>query len=144
MCLLYDRPGIHAQSSNTGRVSSAIVAGSAGAKARGTAAAAAAGGACSGSSKTFVRAAQKLLHDAQAQAQQVDRALTITAAAGLAANRAAASSAADDHRNSPLGTVLAQYKESQAAWAQEKVSGTLRSPTESWYSGKTPHVFLCT
>eukprot|EP00878_Enallax_costatus_P010498 GHUV01010961.1.p1 GENE.GHUV01010961.1~~GHUV01010961.1.p1 ORF type:complete len:461 (+),score=214.24 GHUV01010961.1:460-1842(+) len=106
------------QSSSTGRALSAAAAGSAAAKAHNASATAAPGRA--GSSKVLVRAAQKLLHDAQAQAQQVDRALTITAAAGSAAHRAAASSAADDHRNSPLGTVLAQYKEAQAAWAQEK------------------------
>jgi hypothetical protein len=33
----------------------------------------------------------------------------------------AAAASVDDLRNSPLGTVLAQYKEAQAAWAQEKV-----------------------
>lgn len=38
-----------------------------------------------------------------------------------AAAAAAAGASVDDLRNSPLGTVLAQYKEAQAAWAQEKV-----------------------
>lgn len=47
-----------------------------------------------------------------------------TAAAATACAAAAAASV-DDLRNSPLGTVLAQYKEAQAGWAQEKVSQLL-------------------
>lgn len=34
---------------------------------------------------------------------------------------AAAAATVEDLRTSPLGTVLAQYKEAQAVWAQEKV-----------------------
>lgn len=69
----------------------------------------------------LVRAAQKLLQNAQAEAQQVDKALA-SAKGPATSYRTAASSAANDHRNSPLGSVLAQFKEAQAAWAQEKVS----------------------
>jgi hypothetical protein len=90
-----------------------------------------------------VRAAQQLLEDAQEDAQQVSRNLKSATAASApakgAAGRAAAAPASgagvrrstsataaaaatvDDLRSSPLGTVLAQYKEAQAVWAQEKV-----------------------
>lgn len=78
-----------------------------------------AAGAPAGSSKLLVRAAQKLLQNAQAEAQQVDKALA-SAKGPATSYRTAASSAANDHRNSPLGSVLAQFKEAQAAWAQEK------------------------
>lgn len=97
-------------------------------------------------SKLLMRAAQRLLEDAQEDAQQVSRNLKAAAAAAggagvgrRAAGRAtsrplassscarksaaatvAAAASVDDLRNSPLGTVLAQYKEAQAAWGQEK------------------------
>jgi hypothetical protein len=94
-------------------------------------------------SKLLVQAAQQLLEDAQEDAQQVSRNLKSATAALVPANRAAERAAAapaggacmrrstsataaaaatvDDLRSSPLGTVLAQYKEAQAVWAQEKV-----------------------
>lgn len=93
-------------------------------------------------SKLLVRAAQQLLEDAQQDAQQFGRSLkagSATAGAGrkppLRAGAVSAGScgrkstgatvagaaSVDDLRSSPLGTVLAQYKEAQAAWAQEKV-----------------------
>jgi hypothetical protein len=81
-----------------------------------------------------VRAAQRLLRNAQAEAEQVDRALTVAAAAAPERQPAAAAAAAASKkasaavsadRGSPLATVLAQYKEAQAAWAQEKVRAGL-------------------
>lgn len=89
-------------------------------------------------SKLLVRAARQLLEDAEEDAQQVSRSFKTGAAApakraagaaassGAGARRStaatvAAAASVDDLRNSPLGTVLAQYKEAQAAWGQEKV-----------------------
>jgi hypothetical protein len=101
---------------------------SAAAAATAVAAAAAARASPSKDSKLLVRAAQRLLRNAQAEAEQVDRALTVAAAAApqerqpppaAAARKQSAGVSAD--RGSPLATVLAQYKEAQAAWAQEKV-----------------------
>jgi hypothetical protein len=78
-----------------------------------------------------VRAAQRLLRNAQAEAEQVDRALTVAAgaapqerqppAAAAAARKQGGTSGVSADRGSPLATVLAQYKGAQAAWAQEKV-----------------------
>lgn len=106
-------------------------------------------------SKLLVRAAQRLLEDAQDDAHQGSRTLKEAAAgsagAGAGAGRRAAGRASagagasssntgrrpaaavaavasvDDLRNSPLGSVLAQYKEAQAAWAQERVGVAISS-----------------
>lgn len=97
----------------------------------------------------LVRAAQQLLEDAEEDAQQVSRTLKAAAvtvpakrAVGRAAGAPAGSNGAvwrsasatvaaavsvDDLRSSPLGTVLAQYKEAQAVWAQEKVRSAGRA-----------------
>lgn len=78
-------------------------------------------------SKLLVRAAQRLIGNAQAETEQEDRALTVAAAAAPARQPAAPiagkkpSAGVSSDRGSPLATVLAQYKEAQAAWAQEKV-----------------------
>lgn len=72
------------------------------------------------SSRLIMRTAKKLVEEAQTKALQLESARRTAPALKPVANRAAAN-AADDIRSSPLGTVLAQYKEAQAAWAQEKV-----------------------
>jgi pyruvate/2-oxoglutarate dehydrogenase complex dihydrolipoamide acyltransferase (E2) component len=113
-------------------ICSAPSSSSAAAAATAVAAAAAARASPCKDSKLLVRAAQRLLRNAQAEAEQVDRALTVAAAAAperqppaaAAGKKQTAAVSAD--RGSPLATVLAQYKEAQAAWAQEKVQAMCR------------------
>lgn len=112
--------------SRTAARSASSSSSSAAAAATAVAAAAAARASPSKDSKLLVRAAQRLLRNAQAEAEQVDRALTVAAAAAPERQAPAAaaikkpSAAVSADRGSPLATVLAQYKEAQAAWAQDK------------------------
>ncbi|KAF8071001.1 sugar phosphate/phosphate translocator [Scenedesmus sp. PABB004] len=81
-----------------------------------------------GGSELLARAAQRLLRDAQADAQQAERALAVMprAAGGRPAARGSTSDGGGggggggEPRSSPLATVLAQYREAQAAWAADK------------------------
>lgn len=89
--------------------------------------AAAANGSNSNSSKMLVRAAQNLLRDARDKAQVLDDAALCAAAplqrrpaTGRAGGSRPARAAA---ASTPLGELLAQYRDAQAVWAQDKVCG---------------------
>jgi hypothetical protein len=79
------------------------------------------------SSKLLVRAAEKVLQDARIEAQHVQQRMQLPNRQYRQQSQpkmlpSAAAAAVEAHSSKgALGTVLAQYKEAQAAWAQEKV-----------------------